>query len=80
LRLLRGRAGRSIDCLACLRDPAHQLLDDGELLAEFCERHWAEFEERLSEVGADYRAKVRGGMHPRMAERSLVVWMAQDSK
>lgn len=66
------------DCLGCIRSPAHQLFDDGVLVAEFCETHWQAFEDRLEEVGADYRAKVRSGMHPKMAERALVVRMTQE--
>jgi hypothetical protein len=69
-----------LDCLACLRNPDHELQDEGETIAAFCETHWQEFEARLSEVGADYRAMIRGGMHPKMAERALVVWMHADSR
>lgn len=61
----------ALDCLACLRNPAHRLEDDGELVAEFCEKHWAEFEATIEQHGKRFRRLVAEGMHPKMAERAL---------
>lgn len=60
-------------CIGCLRAPAHRVTEDGEVLAEFCEQHWAEFGATLAEYGRQYQARVANGAHPRMAERELAV-------
>ncbi len=60
-----------IDCLPCLRTPAHAVdLGDGETV-EFCETCWRAVESRLDELGREYRGMLASGVHPRMAERAM---------
>lgn len=60
------------ECLGCLRNPAHQILDEGVVIAEFCEQHYAELEATLERAGKRLRKLIASGMHYKFAERVLV--------
>lgn len=58
-------------CLACLRNPAHQVDNEDGTITLFCEEHWGRVLDRLLELGPRYKALVDRGVDKQIAVARL---------
>jgi len=54
-------------CLACARNPAHQIDNEDGTILSFCAEHWALVLERLLALGPRFQTLIDGGCSKEIA-------------